>query len=193
MESDFLNGTDGGLLILNLVKYRVSEAYWTQENVNKILIIHFSSTTKLSMCSWGQAVEMFSFLNRSPFIFLQLWLPPIWCTSQPWACYPWWPSSPRPRPGTEQSHSRPPGAHPGRGAWLSGSPGHRCPGGSSQRGLVRATRRPCDLCVARDHSCPGRRSQNNGQLLPVLIELKIDIYSVFCKILSNAQSVQDDK
>ena len=38
----------------------------------KILIIHFSSTTKLSMCSRGQAVEMFSFLNRSPFIFLQL-------------------------------------------------------------------------------------------------------------------------
>jgi len=61
------------------------------------------------------------------------------------------------------------------------------------RGLVRATRRPCDLCVARDHSCPGRRSQNNGQLLPVPIELKIDIYSVLCKILPYAQSVQDDK
>ena len=57
------------------------------------------------------------------------------------------------------------------------------------RGLVRATRPPCDLRVARDNSCPRRRSQNNGQLLPVLIELKIDIQTVKCKILSCAQTV----
>ena len=34
------------------------------------------------------------------------------------------------------------------------------------QGLVRATRRPCDLRVARDHSRPDRRCQTNGQLLP---------------------------
>ena len=34
------------------------------------------------------------------------------------------------------------------------------------RGLVTATRRPCDLRVARDHLCPESRCQNNGQLLP---------------------------
>ena len=39
------------IFINNKTICRVSEAYWTQENVNKILIIHISSTTKLSMCS----------------------------------------------------------------------------------------------------------------------------------------------
>ena len=34
------------------------------------------------------------------------------------------------------------------------------------RSLANATRRPCNLRVARDHSCPRRRSQNNRQLLP---------------------------
>ena len=43
------------------------------------------------------------------------------------------------------------------------------------QGLVRATRRPCDLHVARDHSCPGDRCQTNGQLLQDPLELKIDI------------------
>ena len=37
--------------VKHIFYYRVSKAYWTQENVNEILIIHFSSTTKLSMCS----------------------------------------------------------------------------------------------------------------------------------------------
>ena len=86
---------------------------------------------------------MFSFLNCSSFIFLQLWLPPIWRTFRPWAWHPWWPSWPRPRPGTQQSHSRPPGAYPGGRVWLYGSPGNRCPRGST-RGLVKAPRRPCD-------------------------------------------------
>ena len=42
------------------------------------------------------------------------------------------------------------------------------------QGLVRATCRPCDLHVARDHSCPRHRSQNNGQLLPGPLDLEID-------------------
>ena len=46
------------------------------------------------------------------------------------------------------------------------------------RGLVRATRRPCDLCVARDHLCPERRCQNNGQLLPDPLDREIGTYSV---------------
>ena len=37
-------------------------------------------------------------------------------------------------------------------------------------GLVRATRRPCDLRVARDHLRPGRQCENNGQLLPDPVE-----------------------
>ena len=98
-------------------------------------------------------------------------------------------SWPRPCPGTQESHSQPTGAHPGCWAWLSVSLGHRCPEEVVTWGLVRATRWPCDLRVARDHSCPRRRSQNNGQLLPVPVELKIDIQTVKCKILSCAQTV----
>ena len=60
-------------------------------------------------------------------------------------------------------------------------------------GLVRATRWPCDLRVARDHLCPERRCQNNGQLLPDPLDREIGIYSVLCKILSNAQGVQGDE
>ncbi len=43
------------------------------------------------------------------------------------------------------------------------------------QGLVKATCWPSDLRVARDHSCPGRQSQNNGQLLPGPLDLEIDI------------------
>ena len=37
-------------------------------------------------------------------------------------------------------------------------------------GLVRATRRPCDLRVARDHLRPGPRCQNSRRLLPDPLE-----------------------
>ena len=61
------------------------------------------------------------------------------------------------------------------------------------QGLVRATRRPCDLHVARDHLCPRHRCQNNGQLLPDPLDREIGTYSVLCKILSYAQGVQGDE
>ena len=55
-----------------------------------------------------------------------------------------------------QIHFWPPGAHPGCGACISWSPGHRCPRGSCHVGPIRATRRPCDLHIARDHLCPSQ-------------------------------------
>ena len=40
-------------------------------------------------------------------------------------------------------------------------------------GLLMASRQPCDLHVARYHSCPGHQCQTNGQLLPVQLSYRL--------------------
>ena len=170
--------------------YRVSEPYWTQGNVNKILIIQFSNKIKLSLCQWGQAYVIFKLLNRSHSTVTWNCHWSFWCTSQPWACHPWRPDHFLVRELNKVTHNL---------LELTQVTGldsldllvTDAPEEVVTQGLVRAMCRPYDLRVPEITWVLD--TDTNRQLLPGPLEQKINIQTEKCKILSCAQTVQDDE